>query len=169
MILSHALFILCGLLTNIISGNLSNKLLLYLKSIKNYFFFLFFNSKAQTNSTKKIVCYYTSWSQYRPGVGRFVPQNIDPFLCTHIIYAFAKLDETGVLQAFEWNDQSTEWSRGMYDRTMDLRKKNKDLKILLAAGGWFFILFIFVALLNKAVRKFQCFPYVFIIHSNFRK
>ena len=86
---------------------------------------------------KKIVCYYCNWPQYRPGVGRFVPENIDPFLCTHIIYAFAKLDETGVLQAFEWNDQSTEWSRGMYDRTMDLRKKNKDLKILLAAGGKF--------------------------------
>jgi chitinase len=68
-------------------------------------------------------------------VGRFVPENVDPFLCTHIIYAFAKLDESGVLQPFEWNDESTEWSRGMFDRMMDLKKKNPNLKISLAAGG----------------------------------
>jgi GH18 family chitinase len=93
------------------------------------------NSQIISNKNKKLVCYYTNWSQYRPGVGRFVPENVDPFLCTHIIYAFAKVDEAGNLKPFEWNDQSTEWSRGMYDRTMDLKKKNPNLKILLAAGG----------------------------------
>lgn len=35
---------------------------------------------------KKLVCYYTNWSQYRPKEGRFVPEDIDPFLCTHLIY-----------------------------------------------------------------------------------
>ena len=88
-----------------------------------------------SNKNKKLVCYYTNWSQYRPGVGRFVPENVDPFLCTHVIYAFAKVDEAGNLQPFEWNDQSTEWSRGMFDRMMDLKKKNPNLKISLAAGG----------------------------------
>jgi len=93
------------------------------------------NSQIISKRNKILVCYYTNWSQYRPGVGRFVPENVDPFLCTHIIYAFAKVDEAGNLQPFEWNDQSTEWSRGMFDRTMDLKKKNPNLKILLAAGG----------------------------------
>ena len=37
------------------------------------------------------VCYYTNWSQYSPGYGRFVPENVSPFLCTHVVYAFAKL------------------------------------------------------------------------------
>ncbi len=52
------------------------------------------------------MCYYTNWAQYRNGPGRFVPQSIDPSLCTHIIYAFAKM-ENGVLAEFEWNDAGT--------------------------------------------------------------
>merc|ERR1719412_621090 len=31
----------------------------------------------------KVVCYYTNWSQYRPKKGKFLPEDIDPFLCTH--------------------------------------------------------------------------------------
>ena len=58
------------------------------------------------------MCYYTNWSQYRPGDGRFVPENVDPFLCTHVIYAFAKLSGNH-LAPFEWNDDSTDWSTGM--------------------------------------------------------
>ena len=37
------------------------------------------------------VCYYTNWAQYRPAPMKFFPENIDPFLCTHIIYSFAKI------------------------------------------------------------------------------
>ena len=36
----------------------------------------------------KVVCYYTNWSQYRPKKGKFLPEDIDPFLCTHVIFAF---------------------------------------------------------------------------------
>lgn len=81
-----------------------------------------------------VVCYYTNWAQYRNGPGRFYPENIDPNLCTHIIYAFAKL-QNGVIAAYEWNDESTQWSTGMYARMMNLRKASKP-KILLALGGW---------------------------------
>jgi chitinase len=82
-----------------------------------------------------VVCYYTNWSQYRNEGGKFFPENIDPFLCTHIIYAFAKITN-GQLAPFEWNDESTDWSKGMYERTIDLKKINPNLKILLAVGGW---------------------------------
>lgn len=37
------------------------------------------------------------FSQYRKGAGRFVPENVDPFLCTHVIYAFAYIDEIDLL------------------------------------------------------------------------
>jgi len=37
------------------------------------------------------VCYYTNWAQYRPKPMKFFPEDVDPFLCTHIIYSFAKL------------------------------------------------------------------------------
>jgi len=31
----------------------------------------------------------SSWAQYRPDGGKFLPENLDASLCTHIIYAFA--------------------------------------------------------------------------------
>ncbi len=53
----------------------------------------------------KKVCYVTNWSQYREGYGRFQPENIDPFLCTHVIYAFAYIDEESLLlRSIEHND-----------------------------------------------------------------
>uniref|UniRef100_A0A0B6ZKM5 Uncharacterized protein n=2 Tax=Arion vulgaris TaxID=1028688 RepID=A0A0B6ZKM5_9EUPU len=85
---------------------------------------------------KKIICYYTNWAQYREDGGKFVPENIDPFLCTHIHYAFAKLNSSSELAPFEWNDESTPWSVGMYERVTNMRKKNPKLKILLSVGGW---------------------------------
>ena len=58
------------------------------------------------------VCYYTYWAQYRTGPAKFLPENDDPSLCTHIIYSFAKLIGNK-LAAYEWNDESTGWSKGM--------------------------------------------------------
>ena len=49
----------------------------------------------------KIVCYYTNWSQYRNEPAKFFPQNIDPNLCTHIIFAFAKIDSNLEIASFE--------------------------------------------------------------------
>lgn len=41
---------------------------------------------------KVVVCYLGSWAVYRPGRGAFAIENIDPSLCTHLIYSFAGLD-----------------------------------------------------------------------------
>ena len=41
---------------------------------------------------KKAVCYFTNWAWYRPGVGKYKPENIKSDLCTHIVYGFAVLD-----------------------------------------------------------------------------
>ncbi|XP_052092422.1 putative leucine-rich repeat-containing protein DDB_G0290503 [Mytilus californianus] len=83
------------------------------------------------------VCYYTNWSQYRKGIARFVPEDIDVKLCTHLIYAFAKLDGYK-LAAVEWNDDTTPWSKGMYERFNNMKLSNPSLKTLLAVGGWNF-------------------------------
>ena len=40
----------------------------------------------------KIVCYFTNWAWYRPGVGKYKAEDVDPSLCTHIVYGFAVLD-----------------------------------------------------------------------------
>ena len=52
----------------------------------------------------KRVCYFTNWSQYRPGDAKFQVSNIDSKLCSHIIYAFATM-ASHKLKAFEWNDE----------------------------------------------------------------
>ncbi|XP_076075265.1 putative chitinase 10 isoform X1 [Mytilus galloprovincialis] len=86
------------------------------------------------NSYKR-VCYHTNWAQYRTAPYKFFPADIDPSLCTHIIYSFGKV-VGNTIQPYEWNDKSTDWSVGKYEETANLKMKNPDLKILLAIGGW---------------------------------
>lgn len=38
------------------------------------------------NNKKKLICYYGTWAVYRPDAGKYPVENIDPFLCTHVIY-----------------------------------------------------------------------------------
>ena len=35
---------------------------------------------------------FTNWAWYRPGAGKYIPEDIDPSLCTHVVYGFAVLD-----------------------------------------------------------------------------
>jgi GH18 family chitinase len=35
---------------------------------------------------------------------KYFPENVDPSLCTHVIYAFAKIGNGYTLQPYEWND-----------------------------------------------------------------
>ncbi|KAF2360545.1 Glycoside hydrolase family 18 catalytic domain [Trinorchestia longiramus] len=83
---------------------------------------------------RKIVCYLGSWSYYRLDDGKFEVENIDPFLCTHAIYAFATMNEsTYEMQVFDsWLDIELEG----YQKFVALKEQNPDLKVLLAIGGW---------------------------------
>ena len=85
----------------------------------------------------KLVCYYTNWSQYRPKKGKFLPEYIDPFLCTHVIFAFGWIKE-GRLTSFEANDVAGDGKAGLYQRVVGLKAKNPKLKVILAIGGWSF-------------------------------
>lgn len=53
----------------------------------------------------KIVCYYTNWSQGRKLAGRFLPEDIDPWLCTHVFFAFAKISG-GTIAPTLWLDEA---------------------------------------------------------------
>jgi GH18 family chitinase len=85
----------------------------------------------------QIVCYYTNWSQYRPKHGKFLPEDIEPDLCTHIIFAFGWLKK-GKLSSFESNDETKDGKVGLYERIMALKKANPKLKVLLAIGKFSF-------------------------------
>lgn len=68
------------------------------------------------------ICYLTNWSHKRPRSGKFMPEDIDSTLCTHIIYAFATLKDHLLT---EGNDKDVE----MYERLVALREKNPEIKV----------------------------------------
>lgn len=80
-------------------------------------------------SEYKRVCYFTNWAQYRISPMAFSAGDIDPFLCTHIIFAFSQLDG---------NNMTTEGYNDidLYSRIIDLKTINPSLKVILAVGGW---------------------------------
>jgi len=93
------------------------------------------------------VCYFTNGSTHRSGEGRFSVQDIDPNLCTHIIYTFAKVQGTS-LGTTDGNDLGLSleiliinifvffYSIEMYPQIIALKQKNPYLKVMLAVGGW---------------------------------
>jgi len=99
------------------------------------------SSQSARAGDNKVIGYYTNWAQYRTGACQFLPEDIDPHLFTHINYAFAKLDANFTVQPYEWNDESTEWSAGMFERVNKLKTQNPNLKTLLSLGGWNFNFF----------------------------
>lgn len=92
------------------------------------------NSDEETNA--RIVCYYTNWSNKRPGIGKFEPDHLDPNLCTHIIFAFANLNDDFKISATEETDETKGTEKGLYDRVLGLKSKNPNLKVMIAVGGW---------------------------------
>ncbi|ETE67515.1 Acidic mammalian chitinase [Ophiophagus hannah] len=82
----------------------------------------------QLGSTYKLVCYVTNWAQYRKEPAKFTPDNIDPFLCTHLIFAFADMDNNQITTR-EWNDET------LYRKLNALKERNSNLLTLLAVGG----------------------------------
>ncbi|XP_004524466.1 probable chitinase 10 isoform X2 [Ceratitis capitata] len=88
-------------------------------------------AKEQNTRPAQVFCYLTSWSAKRPGAGKFLPSNIDPKLCTHVVYAFATLKDHKLSEATDDDPEN-------YEQVIALREENPDLQILLAIGGWAF-------------------------------
>lgn len=80
----------------------------------------------------KVVCYFTNWAWYRPGEGKYLPENIDENLCTHIVYGFAVLD--GSTLTIKTHDSWADIDNNFYERVTAYRKKG--IKVLVAIGGW---------------------------------
>lgn len=80
----------------------------------------------------KVVCYFTNWAWYRPGIGKFKPEDIDYKLCTHIVYGFAVLNrDTLTIQPHDsWADIDNKF----YERVVEYKKKG--IKVTIAIGGW---------------------------------
>uniref|UniRef100_A0A8C8SGF6 Acidic mammalian chitinase n=1 Tax=Pelusios castaneus TaxID=367368 RepID=A0A8C8SGF6_9SAUR len=84
------------------------------------------------SSAYKLVCYFTNWAQYRPEPAKYFPNNVDPNLCTHLMYAFATMNQNKIAP-YEWNDEDR-----LFPEFQALKKRNDKLVTILAIGGWNF-------------------------------
>lgn len=95
------------------------------------------HGKPTKGADKKVVCYYGSWAVYRPEPGKFPVENIDPFICTHLVYGFAGLSSSNTIRSLDaWQDLEDDWGKGAFKRFNNLKKINPKLKTILAIGGW---------------------------------
>jgi chitinase len=97
-------------------------------------------ASAASTGPKKIVGYFTNWSQYRSGC-KFTAADVDPSLLTHINYAFAKVDPGPGGKAkpkfgIAAYDKTDLGPNGQYAQVNALKKKSPGLKTKLSIGGW---------------------------------
>ncbi|XP_076235084.1 chitinase-3-like protein 1 [Calliopsis andreniformis] len=85
--------------------------------------------------TEKIVCYHGRWSVYRPGLGKFDINDIDPRLCTHMIYSFIGISTDGSIHTLDsWADLSD--GLDGFGKFTRLRQLSPGTKAMVAVGGW---------------------------------
>ena len=90
-----------------------------------------------SNYAKKVVCYYPNWAHWRKGDGNFRVSDIDPRLCTHVIYAFAVLDPATLgLKAHDSYLDLDDGVGNFRNFVSDLRARSPSVRLLLAVGGW---------------------------------
>lgn len=84
------------------------------------------------NEEYKVVCYFTNWAWYRPGQGKYVPEDIDENLCTHIVYGFAVLNSNAL--TIKTHDSWADIDNRFYERVVAYKKKG--IRVTVAIGGW---------------------------------
>ncbi|KAL0603890.1 Oviduct-specific glycoprotein, partial [Plecturocebus cupreus] len=95
----------------------------------------------------KLVCYFTSWAHSRPGPASILPHDLDPFLCTHLIFAFASMNNNRIV-AKDLQDENI-----LYPEFNKLKERNRELKTLLSIGGWDFGTLRFTTMLSTFANR----------------
>ena len=86
------------------------------------------------------MCYFTTWSNnLQIEAARFKISDIDPFLCTHAIFAFAKVNtdklRLGKLEYDDDNGLAGSAAAGKFYDFTKLKNKNSKLTTMLSIGG----------------------------------
>ncbi|KAF2365040.1 Glycoside hydrolase family 18 catalytic domain [Trinorchestia longiramus] len=78
-------------------------------------------------------CFFESWSVYRPGLGKFNITDLDPNLCTHIVFCYVGLDPS-THKIMDLDSFYVE--NGAFERLVGLKNRNPSLLVTVAVGGW---------------------------------
>ena len=80
---------------------------------------------------KRVVCYWGTWANYRPKLGKFTPEDVDASLCTNLIYSFAGLDaENDSIKPLDpWMDLEDGYGLQGYRKATDLKYAYPHLKV----------------------------------------
>ncbi|XP_003585862.1 oviduct-specific glycoprotein-like isoform X2 [Bos taurus] len=88
--------------------------------------------KHHDGAAHKLVCYFTNWAFSRPGPASILPRDLDPFLCTHLVFAFASMNNNQIVPKDPLDEKI------LYPEFNKLKESNRGLKTLLSTGGWNF-------------------------------
>lgn len=81
-----------------------------------------------------MVCYYSNWPYYRKGEGKYLIENIEVNLCTHLVYSFVVLDPSS--HVIKIHDDWLDVQLGNLKKFTALRASHPGVKLLVALGGW---------------------------------
>ena len=80
---------------------------------------------------RHVTCYYRNWAQHGKAKAKFLPENIDPSLCSVIKYAFMRVNhKTNELETTQDNDGE------MLARINALKMVKPSLQVVIAVGKW---------------------------------
>ncbi|XP_076659481.1 chitinase-3-like protein 1 [Halictus rubicundus] len=92
---------------------------------------------ANVQAEKKIVCYFGSWAVYRPGNGQIQISDINPSLCTHMVYTFVGVNADGTIKVLDpWADLPDGGGKNGFNQFVARGKQSPGTKSLIAIGGW---------------------------------